>query len=131
MPNNDTQENNNLDLKALKEKLLAQKAQLQQDLSVSKQEISEEGDDLVQESGVSNHMADEASDMADTETEMALESATQQELDLVDQALARMEAGTYGTCTNCGKPIPAARLEARPAAQYDIACQELADKGLL
>ena len=130
MPNNDS-ENTTLDLSALKEKLLAQRTQLQQDLEVSQREIAEEGDELVQESGVSNHMADEATDMADTETEMAIENATQHELNLVEQALARIEAGTYGTCNNCGKPINPDRLEARPAAQYDIECQELADRGLI
>ncbi len=129
--NNDQEENTTLDIPALKEKLLGQRVQLLQDLSISQREIAEEGDDLVQESGISNHMADEASDMTDTETEMAIENATQHELNLVEQALARIEADTYGTCTNCGKPIPPARLEARPAAQYDIKCQELADKGLL
>src|SRR6478752_1023379 len=113
MPNNDS-ENTTLDLSALKEKLLAQRTQLQQDLEVSQHEIAEEGDELVQESGVSNHMADEATDMADTETEMAIENATQHELNLVEQALARLEAGTYGTCNNCGKPINPDRLEARP-----------------
>ena len=34
-------------------------------------------------------------------------------------------------CMDCGKPINPDRLEARPAAQYDIECQELADRGLI
>ncbi len=41
-------------------------------------------------------------------------------LDEVDAALARLEAGTYGTCEACGKPIVAARLEAMPATRFCI-----------
>jgi DnaK suppressor protein len=41
----------------------------------------------------------------------------------IDQALLRIDEGTYGTCARCGKPIPAARLEALPTARYDAACQ--------
>jgi DnaK suppressor protein len=40
----------------------------------------------------------------------------------IDAALARLAAGTYGTCEVCGKPIGTARLEARPAARTCINC---------
>ena len=40
----------------------------------------------------------------------------------VDAALARVEAGTYGTCTGCGQPISAERLEVRPTAEKCVAC---------
>lgn len=42
----------------------------------------------------------------------------------IDDALARLDAGTYGVCAECGLPIPAARLEARPFATYCVACAE-------
>jgi RNA polymerase-binding transcription factor DksA len=35
-----------------------------------------------------------------------------------------MDAGTYGICANCGRPIPAARLAVRPFAEYCVACAE-------
>ena len=41
----------------------------------------------------------------------------------IDQALLRMDEGTYGTCARCGKPIDERRLEAMPTARYDAACQ--------
>ncbi|HKR00093.1 MAG TPA: TraR/DksA family transcriptional regulator [Pyrinomonadaceae bacterium] len=41
----------------------------------------------------------------------------------IDQALMRMDEGTYGECTRCGKPIDERRLEAMPTARYDAACQ--------
>ena len=43
-------------------------------------------------------------------------------LEEVDLAAARLEAGTYWTCARCGRPIAAARLTARPAAQTCISC---------
>jgi RNA polymerase-binding transcription factor DksA len=41
-------------------------------------------------------------------------------LDEVDAALVRLDAGNYGVCQVCGKPIGAARLEAMPAARFCI-----------
>ena len=41
----------------------------------------------------------------------------------IDQALLRMEEGTYGSCQRCGEPIDERRLEAMPTARYDAACQ--------
>ena len=41
----------------------------------------------------------------------------------IDEALRRINEGTYGTCERCGKPIPEARLQALPAARFDAACQ--------
>jgi len=41
----------------------------------------------------------------------------------IDQALLRIEEGSYGICAHCGKPIDERRLEAIPTARYDAACQ--------
>lgn len=41
----------------------------------------------------------------------------------IDQALLRIDEGTYGECARCGKPIDERRLEAMPTARYDAACQ--------
>lgn len=53
-----------------------------------------------------------------------LAEAAQSELQQVDDALARMDAGTYGICASCGRPIPDGRLEVRPFAEYCVACAE-------
>lgn len=42
----------------------------------------------------------------------------------IDQALLRMEEGSYGRCTKCNRQIDERRLEALPTARYDAACQE-------
>lgn len=40
----------------------------------------------------------------------------------IEAALARLTSGTYGTCERCGRPIPEARLEARPTARTCVTC---------
>ena len=52
----------------------------------------------------------------------ALLEAAQAHLGDLDEALARLREGRYGTCENCGRPIGAGRLAARPAARTCIAC---------
>lgn len=46
------------------------------------------------------------------------------ELEQVDAALTRMDAGTYGVCANCGLSIPIARLRVRPFAELCVPCAE-------
>lgn len=62
------------------------------------------------------------------ELEFALGERETAELAAIEAALARIEAGTYGQCTDCGATIPAARLHASPDAQRCIACQEKAEQ---
>ena len=45
----------------------------------------------------------------------------------IDQALLRIDEGSYGTCARCGKLIDERRLEALPTARYDAACQALVE----
>ena len=63
------------------------------------------------------------------ELEFALGERETAELAAIAAALDRIEAGTYGLCTDCGVTIPAARLQASPEAQRCIPCQEQAEQG--
>ncbi len=47
-----------------------------------------------------------------------------EELRQVDEAIARMDAGTYGVCANCGRRIPIPRLRVRPFAELCVPCAE-------
>lgn len=51
----------------------------------------------------------------------SLDSAEHAAIDVAD-ALARLEAGTYGVCGRCGEDIPVARLELRPAGRFCVSC---------
>lgn len=61
---------------------------------------------------------------AERELEFALGERETAELDQIDEALQRIEAGTYGQCIACGIDIPAARLHAAPEVARCIACQD-------
>ena len=52
-------------------------------------------------------------------------------LDLIDEALVRIEAGGYGKCVHCGEPMLEKRLEAVPWARHCLRCQDLQERGLL
>ena len=52
----------------------------------------------------------------------ALLASARRRLADVDDALARIEAGEYGTCASCGRPIAPERLAARPSTRTCIAC---------
>ena len=52
----------------------------------------------------------------------ALLAAARERVAEVDDALDRLDAGTYGVCERCGRPIATDRLAARPFARHCIAC---------
>ncbi len=57
-----------------------------------------------------------------------LSEAQRLEIGQIDAALARMDAGAYGTCVECGQPIPVDRLRALPYAQRDAECAARMEK---
>jgi DnaK suppressor protein len=59
------------------------------------------------------------------ETAFRLSERESQMVADIDQALLRIEEGTYGICQRCGKEIDERRLEAMPTARYDAQCQAL------
>jgi RNA polymerase-binding protein DksA len=82
--------------------------------------MSEEtGEDAVYD----NHLADTATETYDRELDYTLGENSEHVLGEIDAALERIAHDTYGTCTRCGKEIPAERLEARPWATLCIDCQ--------
>ena len=75
-------------------------------------------------SHVDQHPADVASEFQDADDQNALLENSAGQREQVVAALARLEAGTYGVCVDCGQPIPDARLEVRPEAARCIQDQE-------
>ena len=76
-----------------------------------------------EETAYDNHLADTATETYDRELDYTLEENSGHVLAEIDAALKRIEEGTYGVCTNCGKEIPVERLEALPWATLCIDCQ--------
>lgn len=81
------------------------------------------------EDGGSQDMADEdgfgEGDTLNVERDRLLVVANEAQTRVaeIDAALARVQAGTYGLCESCGKPIPHARLEAVPEATLCVSCK--------
>jgi DnaK suppressor protein len=68
--------------------------------------------------------ADTSSKLFEREHELALSNNTRELLEQTEHALARIEAGTYGVCESCGKPIGKARLQVFPRATLCVACKQ-------
>jgi DnaK suppressor protein len=74
------------------------------------------------------HQADAGSDAYDRDFALSLLSQEQDALYEIEEALKRVDAGTYGVCEMSAKPIPHARLEAIPFARFTVECQSQIEK---
>ena len=74
------------------------------------------------------HQADAGSDAYDRDFALSLLSQEQDALYEIDEALKRIDLGTYGKCEMSGKPISHARLEAIPFARFTVECQSQLEK---
>ena len=63
--------------------------------------------------------------------QLALSENESRQLELIDEALERLEDEEYGVCQNCETEINPKRLAAIPWARYCLSCQELREQGLL
>lgn len=69
------------------------------------------------------HQADAGSDAYDRDFALSILSQEQNSLYEIDEALKRIDDGTYGICEISNKQIPRIRLEARPFTRYTVECQ--------
>ena len=100
-------------------------------VSTSIQHLHEEGslEDETEEETYDNHLADSATATLNREIDYTLEENSGHVLTAIDEALGRIDSGTFGTCGRCGKPIAEERLEAIPYANRCIDCKRLEERG--
>ena len=104
-----------LDLAAARERLVAERTRTQGSIAT---------DSIVAPDPMTyGSQAAAASQVFAQQRDLALRDHDTQHLEAVEEALARVDAGTYGRCTTCDREIPAERLEARPWAALCIDCQ--------
>ena len=108
-----------------RERLVQERARVANAISYLHEDNSRSLEDEAEEETFDQHPADAASITLGREIDTTLEENSEQVLRAIDDALARIEAGTYGTCGRCGNPISAARLEAMPYANKCIDCKRL------
>ena len=113
---------------SLREQLDAQRRELVDEISRVAAEVAlapeARGEDLT----ASQHPADVASDLEQRERLVAQTSTERIRLFAVHDALARLAAGSYGLCVDCGAEIQLERLIALPQTAQCIACQHLDER---
>ena len=122
MVSQDSQQETRARLESERERLKSEMDSLREGVS-SETFQDDEGTDTV-----SMHPADDASELFEREKNLSVLITLQSSLDDVDRALAKLSAGTYGQCDNCGRPIGEKRLEAMPSAIYCIECQSALER---
>ena len=75
--------------------------------------------------------ADMAANAYTKELLVSMSDNDRQLLNLIDEALERIEAGKYARCAHCGEVLPEKRLDAVPWARHCVGCQDLQERGLL
>ena len=74
--------------------------------------------------GAGDDQADAGSKTFEREQEQSIAANRMDLMTQIQRAVERIDAGTYGLCESCGKPIPKARLRAFPMATLDVACKQ-------
>jgi len=107
----------------IKEKILDEIKRISED-TLKKSQKDAAGDI----SGYTYHMADVASDTYDREFSLGLASNERQSLYELDDALKKIEEGTFGICEECKSLISKTRLKVVPFARLCVRCQEKKEK---
>ena len=69
-------------------------------------------------STLDQHPADMGTETFEIEKDLSIRESVEAQIDDVDRALRKLDSGQFGLCESCGKPIPQARLQAKPAPRY-------------
>jgi RNA polymerase-binding protein DksA len=120
-----------IDIERFRTALLDERRRVEHALATLRDEHRGSLDDEVEEIAATsdNHLAETATATLGREIDDTLGDNAEQVLSEIDGALKRIEDGTYGTCTNCGREIPEQRLEANPWASLCIDCKRKAEGG--
>ena len=114
------------DLSVHRERLLHERTQLLQRIAQERGGLVSRAD-MAAEHDVRS-FDDRAQAISERNDEFAMNEHETAELGDIEAALERMDAGTYGQCTDCGVTIPPARLNAYPTAKRCIDCQTVAEQ---
>jgi DnaK suppressor protein len=114
-----------IDTNRFRDVLLTERARIEAALENLRNENPGSVEEETGEETSDQHLADTATAMHDRELDYGLTENEEDLLKSIDAALERIEEGTYGICTNCGKPIGEERLEALPWTDLCIDCAKL------
>ncbi|HUD81002.1 MAG TPA: TraR/DksA family transcriptional regulator [Streptosporangiaceae bacterium] len=110
------------EISALRDQLAAEVAALRTDIGRAEADVASRLGDAVGDAG--DDQADVGAKTFEREHELALTHNARELLAQNERAIARIEAGTYGTCESCGEAIGKARLQAFPRATLCVTCKQ-------
>jgi RNA polymerase-binding protein DksA len=118
------------DLQRFKERLLTEKKRVLEEVGDIQHENLKTSiaDQSGENSRYSYHLGDTASLAYGREFSMGLAERQQKYLEQIDEALQRIQEGTYGICLVTGEAIPVERLEEVPVAKYSVKGKEILEK---
>jgi DnaK suppressor protein len=111
-----------IDLAVMRKRLEEKQAEIQQHIATLTGSPVQPEDTIQASDGVLES-EEEAVDLVESDVEQAILNNEKTLFVEVQQALTRIENGTYGLCSNCGQPIPEKRLEALPWATLCVTCE--------
>jgi RNA polymerase-binding protein DksA len=117
-----------VDTDRFRDLLLEERARVERALRYLHEENPGSIEDESDDEAFDNHLGDTAAVTFDREIDYSLEDNSGHVLAAIDEALKRIEEGTFGTCARCGKPIAEERLEAMPYATKCIDCKRLEER---
>jgi len=118
-----------IDIDHFKQRLLDERARVQEALDYLHEENSGAMEDEREEIPSDNHLADLATSTVDREIDYTLEENEERVLAAIDAALKRIEDSTFGTCRSCHQEIAIERLEALPYTTQCIDCKRKEERG--
>jgi DnaK suppressor protein len=110
------------ELGKVRDLLATEAAQLREDIERAESDIASRLGDAVGDAG--DDQADVGAKAYEREHELAMTHNARELLTQTEQALERIETGSYGICQSCGEPIGKARLQAQPRAALCVACKQ-------
>ena len=93
-------------------------------------ETTSDAASIAEVSSYDQHPADIGTEVFEHEKNQSLLEQIEYELEEIDHAFERLDAGRYGICEACGKRIPAERLDAMPAARFCVVDQAKVEREL-
>ena len=114
-----------LDKEKFRKLLLRERERLEAERKAAAADLAEDGSEL---SDYDNHPADSATDTYERTKNYALDENYREIVERIDEALRKIDEGSYGTCDRCNGPINPERLRAIPYATLCIECQGIIER---
>lgn len=110
-----------------RKKLLKERERIHAEMEDIEQDIAYDDTRLGQSelADYDNHPADTGTETFIKERDLAVRDSFRDILGRIDEAMGKIDRGTYGTCDRCGRQITKGRLDTVPYAIYCVGCQDI------